>query len=257
MKKRGQLTIFIIVGILLVAFVSLFFLMRAGFLPQLGGGGSQSSVNAFLNTCLESEVDGSIELILKNGGYVDSPPLSLNFLIGEESVRVSYLCYTRNDYEGCVNQNPVLFKSVENEIKESISQVVDDCFQEMVYSFERQGNEVDSEYSGFEVSLVPKSVNIQTDSKVTLTKSGETTVQENFKITVSTRLYEILTVVQEAINKESGSCDFNHRAYEVAYPEINIDKYSSEDSSDVYIIGHDKTNEEFIFAVRGCILPPY
>ena len=71
-QRKGQVTIFIIVGILLVSSVLLFFLSRAGFIPQLGGGKPETSVNAFLNTCLEKEIKESIELILKNGGYIES-----------------------------------------------------------------------------------------------------------------------------------------------------------------------------------------
>ncbi|MCH7680743.1 hypothetical protein IID10_15485, partial [candidate division KSB1 bacterium] len=71
-NKSGQLTIFIIVGIFLVASVSLFFLSRAGFIPQLLGGKPETSANVFLDSCLEEEVDEVIELILRQGGYTEN-----------------------------------------------------------------------------------------------------------------------------------------------------------------------------------------
>lgn len=254
--KKGQVTIFIIVGILIVASASLFFALRAGFLPQLGGGKPESNVNAFLNTCLEGEIRDAIDLILINGGYTQ-PKLSTTFLLdGKTLSEINYLCYAQGDYDVCLNQEPMLFESVKNEIKEYTSQIVENCFYDMVSSFERQGNDVSSEYNSFEVLITPKKVEILVDSKVTLTRTGETTIQENFKVTASTRLYELLNVVQKIINKEATDCNFNHQAYELFYPEFDIEKTSTIDSSDIYTVEHDKTKEKFIFATRGCVIPP-
>ncbi len=258
MKKRGQLTIFIIVGILLVASVSLFFLSRAGFIPQLLGGKPETSANVFLDSCLEEEVDEVIELILKHGGYTEGPFYTSFFFEGDgEPTNITYLCYNQNYYSPCVNQAPALFQTVKNEIKSYLSPSVRNCFDEMVLNFEGQGFDVSPKYTGFDVEFAPNRVTIQTDSEVTLTKSGESSTQKNFRITVSTRLYELLNVVQEIINKETFTCDFDHRGYQLFYPQFEIDKIQiAADSSDIYRIKYSGGNEEFLFAVRGCVIPP-
>ncbi len=136
--KKGQVTIFIIIGILLVSSVLLFFLYRSGFDFQIGGK-PETSVNAFLNVCLEKEIKESIELILKNGGYTESQ-LSTTFLFKDEEkpAEISYLCYNQNDYLPCVNQEPVLLQNIKNEIRDYISDDVENCFNDMKKSFERQ-----------------------------------------------------------------------------------------------------------------------
>lgn len=257
--KRGQVTIFIIVGILIVASVSLFFVSRAGFLPQLGGGTGESNVNSFLNTCLEGNIRDAIDLILKNGGYLE-PQFSTSFLFEDEGTpsEVTYLCYNQNDYFPCVNQEPVLFKNIKNEITDYISDDVQNCFDDLKKSLEKQNFVVSGPgLKSFEIELKPKQVILQLNSELTLKRSGETTTQKNFKVIVPTKLYELTDVVKEVINKESTNCDFDYRGYELFYPQFEIEKMSKIDSSsDVYTIEHLDSNEKFIFAVRGCVIPP-
>ena len=258
-NKSGQLTIFIIVGIFLVASVSLFFLSRAGFIPQLLGGKPETSANVFLDSCLEEKMDEAVELILRHGGYTEGG-IRIDVVLDEDdesSTDVSYLCYNKNNYENCVIQEPVLFEHTKNEIRDYLldGNYVRDCFDEMVLNFEDQKFEVSPKYNGFEVELKPRKLIVQIDSEVTLTKSGETTTQKNFTITVSTRLYELLNVVQEAINRETIFCKFNHVAYEAFYPYVEIEKIEMQDSSEIYKIKYKDTGEEFVFAVRGCVVP--
>ena len=109
----------------------------------------------------------------------------------------------------------------------------------------------------FEIDLKPKQIILQTDSEFTLTKSGETKTEKNFKVVVPTKLYELTHVVQEVVNKESQFCNFDYRGYELFYPQFEIEKLSRTDkSSDIYTIEHLDSNEKFIFAIRGCVIPP-
>ncbi len=258
MKKRGQLTIFIIVGILLVASVSLFFLSRAGFIPQLLGGKPETSANVFLDSCLEEEIDEAIKIISLQGGYI-SNPLNKTFTFTDEGVAndISYLCYNQG-IGFCINQELVLLKHLEDEIKNYIEEDVENCFIEMIDSFNRQRFEVgvgpNSGLNSFEVELNSKEVIVQTDSKVTLTKSGESSTQKNFRVSVNTRLYELANVVQEIVNKEATKCDFDHFGYMGLYKEFTIDKPTKlPDSTQIYRIEYKDTGEKFRFAVRGCV----
>lgn len=252
--RRGQVTIFIIIGILLVSSVLLFFLSRAGFIPQLGGGKPETSVNAFLNTCLEDKIDETIELISLQGGHVRNP-LNKTFTFTDEGIAndISYLCYNQG-VGFCINQVLILHNHLENEIKNYIKEDIKDCFIDMKESFKRQNFEVSGPgLKSFEVELKPKKVVVQTDSEITLTKSGEASTHKNFKVIVPTRLYELTNVVQEIVNKEATRCDFNHFGYMGLYKEFIIEKKSLPDSTKVYRIEYKDTGEKFRFAVRGCV----
>ena len=257
--KRGQLTIFIIVGILIVASVSFFFVSRAGLIPGIGGSTQESNVNSFLNTCLEGNVRDAIDLILKNGGYL-KPQFSIDFLFedAETATEITYLCYNQNDYFPCVNQEPLLFKNAEKEITDFIFDDVSNCFDDLEESLDRQNFEVSGPgLKEFKVELKPGQVILQLDSELTLSRAGETTTEKDYQVNIPTKLYEILNVVNEAVNKEATACDFDYRGYEFLYPQYEIKKMRRIDqTSDIYTIEHLDTNEKFMFAIRGCVIPP-
>lgn len=156
----------------------------------------------------------------------------------------------------CVNQEPMLFQHLEDEIKDYISDEVTICFNDLETSLENRGYSVQKELRSFEVKLQPKRVVIETDSEITLTKAGETSKQEDFRIFVGSRLYEIAEVVLEIVNKEATACEFSH--YDMfLYPKFDINTIGpTADSSIIYLVRHEDSNEEFRFAVRGCVVLP-
>ena len=259
MKKGGQVTIFIIAGIVIVSAVLLFFLFRGGVkIPGIGVG-KEISPPSFLEACMEDKVKEAIGIISSQGGYV-KPTLYKAFKFeGEEPVNISYLCYNQNDYLPCVNQEPMLIQHLKDEIKSYLlqdSDYVRDCFDSLTSSLDKQGYAVEvKKYNGFEVELIEDKVIINIDAEITLTRTGETTKQEKFKVIIPSRFYGLTFVVLEIVNKEATTCEFSH--YDMfPYREFNINKYRTRDSSVIYSIKHEDSEEKFRFAVRGCVIPP-
>lgn len=260
LTNKGQITIFVIVAILIVAIVGLFFLFRTGLLENLGiGGRGEANVNAFLSSCIEEKTREGINEISLSGGKIENP-LNVRFLFDEDEryYNISYLCYTSSNYIPCVNQNPVLIKTFGDEIKDYISDEMETCFNELKDSFEDQGFDVNpsSGLNDFDVELMPKKITIKTDSEFILTKNEETTTQKNFEIIISSRSYEILQVVQEIANQEAEFCNFNLDGFMLTYPKFKIEKWSLNDKGVIYTVRYIDTNEKFRFAVRSCFIPP-
>jgi hypothetical protein len=69
MNKRGQLTIFIIIAILVVAGVSLFFVFRGDVNEKSSGDLDADEVFNYVRECMESVAEESIYDIGKGGGY--------------------------------------------------------------------------------------------------------------------------------------------------------------------------------------------
>lgn len=257
-KKRGQVTIFIIIGIVIVSAVSLFLLFRGGVIPEIGKA-RETNPSAFLDSCIEDKVREAVEVIGLQGGYI-SNPLHKSFLFKDEEspTDISYLCYNQNDYLPCVNQEPMLIQHLEDEIKSYISDEVNLCFSRLTSSLGRQGYTVDANYEegNFEVELMPKKVVIEINAELTLTKTGETTKQEDFKISIPSRFYDLIEVVNRIVNGEASSCDFNYVFFIMNNAEFDIDKFKTADSTEIYVIKHEDTNEKFNLAIRGCVIPP-
>ena len=75
MKNRGQLTIFIIVGIVIIALVVLIFSLKTGIIKQPLNPDTEK-VYDFVQGCIEEEGIKTIYTIGQNGGYFSSPEFS-------------------------------------------------------------------------------------------------------------------------------------------------------------------------------------
>lgn len=256
-NHKGQITIFIIVGLLIVAGIALFFLFRTEIASKIGGK-SETNFNSIMSTCIESKARQVSRELALNGGYPNDK-LSINFLFTEEGnyKNITYLCYTQNNYKPCINQHPALLLDLQKGIENGISSDVRECFDEMVSSLKSQNFEVNQKYNGFDVELNPKKIAINVDAELALRKSGETSTQENFKASVSSRLYEIAGVAQEILNQESTFCYFEETGFALAYPDFTLDTFNfASESTKIYTIKQKDSDEKFRFAVRGCNIPP-
>ena len=253
LKKRGQVTIFIIVALVLVAAVGLFFVLRKTS-PDIGLG-QEVNPDAFLKTCMEEKIKEGIELISLQGGYTENP-LSIYFKFEDENlpVNISYLCYNQLPYALCMPQKPLLIQHLKNELKNYISEDIKNCFGELTENLGKQ-YVVEANYQGFEFELIEGKVIVKIDGEIVLTKTEETTKQEDFEIIILSRFYDLANMVQKIVNKEATTGDFSH--YNLfLYSDFDINKYKTADSSVIYSVKHRESNEEFRFAVRGGVMPP-
>ncbi len=77
MRKRGQVTLFIILGILLLIAVALLIIFREKltlFLPEQITPTKTGAIERFIETCAEQVARGGLELLGAQGGYVWLPP---------------------------------------------------------------------------------------------------------------------------------------------------------------------------------------
>ena len=87
-KRRGQITIFIIVGILIVALGVLIYLFYPQISSTLFGGGAKSPSET-IQGCLEPTLKEQTDLISAQGGS-----LSHTHYFYYRGDRIQYLCYT-------------------------------------------------------------------------------------------------------------------------------------------------------------------
>ncbi len=253
-SKKGQITIFIIIGVIISSIIISFFLFRGAISPETGEK-PEKNPNAFLESCMEEKIKETVKQISLQGGYIKNP-LNKTFKFEDEKspTAISYLCYTSSAYLACIPQEPKLIKHLEEEIYNSIFEEVNNCFDKLKLSLENGGYDVEEIYRGFEVDLIERNVVIPIDAELTMIKSEETTKYEGFKIMIPSRIYELALMVQEIINSEATTGEFNH--YNIfLYPKFDITKYRTTDSSVIYRVKYENTNEEFRFIVRGGVMP--
>jgi len=247
MEKRGQVTIFIIVAILIVVgIVAAFWLMGRDDIETP----MDLDPKQFVQKCVRDAVEDSVEKMLENGGQrVASQAISYQ---GHEW---NYLCYQADYYQGCYNLHPMLEFLIESEIEEDIGDEVEACFNSMIEDFENKGFDVSDGSLDYSINLLPGSVEINLEKKVDVTQSDSSQSFEDFDTKILSPIYELVRVAREVVNSESQFCHFEYNGYMLLYPDYDIQRFDYMDSK-IYRLIDRRTGAEFKFAVRSCAYPP-
>ena len=248
MEKRGQLTIFIIIAVVIVALgIAVYF-----FSPQIktGFGATTNNPSLFMQSCIKSNIESSVNTISSQGGSVNPEHY---FLINDE--KIEYLCYTDEYYVPCVMQQPLLKQHIETEIKNDISAEVNSCFDSLKKSFESQAYIVNLVRGNTTVELVPGKVEVTFNNDLTLTKTG-TERYEKIVVDLDNNLYELVSIANSILNIEAQYGDSETTTYMDYYHNIKVEKNKQGDGSKIYILTNRDMGNKFQFATRSVAWPP-
>lgn len=251
--KRGQVTIFIIIGLLIVILLILVYL----YYPEIFSKLSKSTKNpsGYIQKCIRDEMEDNIEIILLQGGDFASPEkigYIYKQLDEDEPIYAKYLCYTNSDrYVPCINQEPFLKTHVESEILNSVSDGIDNCFNSLVQSYEDEGYTVNLEEGIPKTEITENFITTNFNRTLTLVKGDETNVYRRFQIELNSNLYEILEVADNIVSWEMVAGDSLPEAYMYYNPYLRVEKHIKSDDTKIYVITDLKTEESFRFAIRS------
>lgn len=249
-NKSGQVTIFIIVAILIIAIGVLIYM----FYPKIKTTITTETTNpySFIQECLEEKIEESVAILSLQGGSMETSESNSYYYDGNY---VKYLCYTEENFVECVNQEPFLKKHVEEEILNEISEDVVSCFDSLEQSYENKGYDVNLQRGATKVKLFQKRIVTSFEHELTLTK-GESEKYDSFEIVLQSNLYGTIDIVNNIISWEMEFGDSATEVYIMSNPNIKIEKRTKDDDVKIYIITYKETGEVFQFAVRSIALPP-
>lgn len=243
-NKSGQVTIFVVVGIVIVVGLLIFlFLMNDGvssFIP-----GSAEPVPG-LQSCVKDAIEGSITRIYQNGGEID-PQFTVSYL-GEE---YNYLCHSGDYYSRCYNLHPMLELQIERRLKEDTLDSVQGCFDSLREDLEGRGFSVTGGSTEYFINLVTGGIEVDLKKDITASKADTTEVYSDFSFEIVSPLYDLVRVTKNIVESESLFCTFEANGYMIFYPEFDI-KVARFDNDRFYKVAHRDSGEEFKFAVRSC-----
>ena len=247
----------ILLGVLIVLIALIFFFISSGTLSEITGGGKDISPERKLVTCTEDSIRESVNILLEQGGYLKNPLNKTFQFSGEnETSDLSFLCYNRNYYLPCINQQPMLIQHLKREIHNYNEESVEECFESVVSDMKKEGYNVEDSYNGFEVNFEEGLVILDINARLSYSKTNQTRVKNDFTISHRTNLYDLAVVAQEIVSQEARFCHFENQGFSMFYPNFKIRKVKTSDLLTVYKIKHMDSGEIFKFAVRGCVLPP-
>jgi len=238
--KRGQVTLFIIVGIMIVSAILIFILwIRPTYLIDKGA-------NMGLDRCVQDATERAIlELGLK-AGY--SNP-DFTYLYGGEAI--PYLCYINEYYKTCVIQKPFLKQHFEEQAEKRLKEEIGTCYTNSVDTLRAQGYDVVAGKVEYNMSIEPGVVKVEVNAPTSVGGQRFT----KFNIRVNSPLYEMLMIATSILQYESHYGDADITTTMALYPNYLIDKVKRGDGTTIYIMEDKLTKTKFQFASRSLAWP--
>lgn len=244
MDKGGQISLFVIIAIVIVAVVAVIFLF-----PRISVLTSDVEPNSYLRDCIEKDARANMESLALQGGY--SNPES--YVMYQDN-KFTYLCYTSENYKPCLVQQPLIKNHFEEELKSIIEPRARQCAQDLKVLYERKGYAVESDEGELNVNFVPGKLNIEFDSPLAIVKDGSQTFRR-FSTSLDTEMYDLLLTSTSMVQFESTLGDTETLSYIQYYPDLKIEKLKR-DGDTLYTLSNVVTGDKFSFSSRSLVFPP-
>lgn len=250
--KKGQITLFIVVAIVLLTAISAVLLIKTKASENKPTYKSSENPEEYISGCITESFRRRITPILEHGG-TKNPQLFTT----HNDTNISYLCYTILSYTPCINQEPLLIKKVEREIKNDLANDVEECFTSMEKDYREKNIDVNAgETNNLKVELIDKKAIITFDKEIIISDRGESRSFKNFRIAINSPSYNLARVAIEMVSQEATFCHAEYIGYELLYPWVKIVRFDINSDHRIYRLIDKNTGERINFAIRGCAIPP-
>jgi len=238
--KRGQVTLFIIIGLLIVSLILVFF-----FWVQPTYFGERTGSVGF-EGCVEDALAKNIDELALKGGFVN-----VQFGYNFQGEKIPYLCYTNEFYITCTVQKPFLKQHFEESLSAIIRNEVDTCYSNSVNELKSRGLKVVSGNVEYEILLEPGVARMKIDAPTTVGSSNFA----RFNVVVNSPIYDMLMLSTSILQYESELGDSNIDTITLLYPEYFVDKLKQGDGTTIYIMESKTYGTKFKFASRSLAWP--
>lgn len=241
-NRKAQVTIFIIVGIIIVAAVLIFFLW---YKPTYIDGGAKVGFEG----CVETAVEDALAELGDTGGFVEP-----EFYYLYEGNRIPYFCYTSLYYKACVNQKPLLKQHFEENLQKAVRGKIDSCYNSALEDLRAQGYSVVGEGRDMTLEIVPGSVGILYDAPVVIQREGSQSFTR-FNFDTQSSIYKMLMIATSIIQFETKFGDADTDSFMLYYPDLIVRKLKQGDGTTIYIIEDKISETKLQFASRSFVFP--
>lgn len=246
--RKGQITIFIIIAIVIVGILIFMYL------PQLKKLIITTPDELIPKDCIQKAITPTLEKLMVQGGALKP---QLYYLYDNKTV--DYLCYTGEWYKTCYMQKPFLKQSIEAELSANTSVAIQKCVNSMITQLQNKGYSVQVKGDKIPIiKVIPNSIEVSFNMTINLQKGDEkiTFIPSRFNTEVSSNSYEMIMIASSIQNFEARFGDSVPETYMSLYPNIKIQKLKQADGTKIYIITDRETTERLVFATRSLAWPP-
>ena len=233
--NRGQISIFVIIGITIIAFIFIFLLFKINVLdigntvpPEV------KPINDFVENCIKKSADDAVYYIGDSGGYYIVPKLATEN-------KVAYYFYNKQNYMPSK-------EIVKNELSEFMNDAIFLCTKNFV---DFPDYEVKSSGTNTSVEFMNDSVYFKIKYPLSIKKADKTYVIKDFETSVKIRLGIIYDSIKKIMDMQMKSSDVCLDCIADTAIEnnlyINMMDYHGDVIFGVYDLENDLNGEEYVF----------
>ena len=205
--KRGQVTIFIIIAVIILALVGGYFLLRG---TTTGSNAIpadiQPAYTSFLS-CLQQDTSSGIGILETRGGYIDLPPFEPGNTYMPFSSQL-YVAGVSVPYWYYVSGNNIAREQVpsQSDMESALSDFIDQRIRQCnLQDFYDQGFVITMQDPKASVSIKDSSVDVNLDMQMTIQKGNQTTVIKSHSVSVPSPLGTLYSSAKKVYDTEQQS----------------------------------------------------
>ena len=245
LTKRGQISVFIILGILIVIVMLILFSRDAGFDTIF----SSASPYQEIEGCAQVAVQEGLDILSEQGGVIDSENYYLY-----DGKKVDYICYSENDYENCIMQKPIITNTIKDELIRYSEPKIKGCLNSVKSSLMSRGYSVVMKDPEITIDLVPDNVLVDMDIDLRIEKSGVESYG-HIRTGIKSKIYNFALIAGSISQWETRYGDSETLNYMLYYPSLKVEKKKQSEGSTIYILTDRDSDEKFYFASRSIAVP--
>lgn len=247
-SKKGQLTLFVIIAIAIVAIIGILWLTV---LKPKAPALNINDPEAYIRDCVKAQLETSEKELLENNGYYN---LTNNYFV-YYGKKVPILCEASKFYTPCIVQEPMFMNHLTDELEKRMKKPTEKCFNDLLDNLKKNGYDVQEGNLNQSIEIHKDYIEEIMKKEITTKKGDETRAYNQFNTRIVSALYSIADTERQIINYESTLCEFNNMNWMMYYPEIEVRKFVASDSTKVYTLTWRETNKSMSMAVKTCVMP--
>ncbi|PIN90771.1 hypothetical protein COU60_00305 [Candidatus Pacearchaeota archaeon CG10_big_fil_rev_8_21_14_0_10_34_76] len=250
-NKKGQVAIFVVIALVVVAIIILFFVfLKKDIRIDVGG---EFNPENYVERCVRGAIEDKLEIMLPQGGFVDPKNYHLY-----NDINVGYLCDNINRFDPCITQYPDFVEQVSRELERETEEDIEMCFYTLEEELDSRGFEVSGGEQKIDVNVKQEKIEIKVIKELSISKGESVQRFSSFNAVILSPLGKMADIAGNFIAyEEARNCYAENLGYVLAYgnkKNIDIKKAESYDSTRVYTIIDTNSGKEMNIAIRGCVL---
>ena len=243
--KKGQVSIFIILGILIVIVLLILFSRDAGFDTIF----AKQSPYQEIEGCAQTAIQEGLDILMLQGGVIGFE----NYFM-YEGKKIDYVCYSENEYENCIMQKPILTNTIRDELVKYSTPKIKSCLNSVKSSLESRGYSVVMRDPEIVIDLVPDNVLVDMNLGLRIGKTGVESF-DHIRTGIKSKIYNFALITSSISQWETRYGDSETLNYMLYYPSLKVEKKKQSEGTTIYILTDRDSNEKFYFASRSIAIP--